>query len=85
MSLIGALLVRIDPRVRKRVRSRLTSMAGAEIVAEQDDGFAVLLESESARKQACKHEEIAGWFGVQDAQVVFGARVDPNLAAGESG
>lgn len=76
MSIIGTLLVRVAPGAMGQVRSRLTTMAGAEIVGEADRQFAVLLESPSARLQSQRHKEIVGWFGVEEAHVVFGARRD---------
>jgi len=73
---MGTLVVRVEPGARKRVRSRLTTMAGAEIVGEAEPGFAVLLEADTAKEQERRHREIAGWFGVTEALVVFQARGD---------
>ena len=76
MSFMGTLIVRVDPGSRKRVRSRLTTMAGAEIVGEAGPGFAVLLEADTAKQQEKRHREIASWFGVREALVVFQGRGD---------
>ncbi len=76
MSIIGTLIVHVAPGAMGQVRSRLTTMAGAEIVGEADAQFAVLLESPTPRLQSERHKEIAGWFGVEEARVVFGARGD---------
>jgi hypothetical protein len=76
MSLIGTLIVRVEPGAKGLVRGRLTSMAGAEIVSEADAGFAVLLEGETPRQQAKCHEEIARWRGVREALVIFQGRGD---------
>ena len=76
MSLIGTLIVRVEPNAKAFVRGRLTSMAGAEIVSEADSGFAVLLEGETPRTQARCHKEIARWRGVREALVIFQGRGD---------
>jgi nitrate reductase NapAB chaperone NapD len=76
LSIIGTLIVHVAPGAMGQVRSRLTTMAGAEIVGEADAQFAVLLESPTPRLQSQRHKEIAGWYGVHDTQVVFGARGD---------
>lgn len=68
---IGGVVVKIRQGCRAEVESRLRHLSGVEIAAATGEGFALVLEGSSPRRQRATHETIASWEGVEEALVVF--------------
>lgn len=70
---IGGIVVRVRPGQNEQLRARLERMQGVAIASATDEGFAVVLEGDSAREQRRRHERIAGFPEVTEALVAFQA------------
>lgn len=70
---VGGIVVRVVPGQNDALRARLLGLPGVEIATETDEGFAVVLEGETANEQRQRHEMIVSFPEVTEALVAFQA------------
>jgi nitrate reductase NapAB chaperone NapD len=68
---VGGIVVRVKPGQNDQLRRRLEGVPGVEIATETEEGFAVVLEGETASEQHERHERIASFPEVTEALVAF--------------
>jgi nitrate reductase NapAB chaperone NapD len=73
MAAVGGIVVRVKPGYNDELRPRLLALPGVEIATETDEGFAIVLEGETANEQRERHDLIAGFPEVTEALVAFQA------------
>ncbi|MBI3268378.1 MAG: chaperone NapD [Planctomycetes bacterium] len=68
---VGGVVVRVLPDCLEAVRERLQVQSGVQIASTAADGFALVLEAQSPDAQKAWHDEVSGWPGVREVQLVF--------------
>ncbi len=68
---VAGVVVRIRDGAGSKVASLLDELDGVEVVEQTDDGFALVIEADTARQQRELHERIADWSEVEQASVVL--------------
>ncbi len=68
---VAGVVVRIRDGAGIKVASLLDELDGVEVVEQTDDGFALVIEADTARQQRELHERIADWSEVEQASVVL--------------
>ncbi len=68
---VAGVVVRIRDGAAGQVATLLEALEGVEVVEQTDDGFALVIEADTARQQRALHERIADWSGVEQASLVL--------------